>query len=561
MPYKHWFVSRQKRQLTTILPALIAFSDICVGQKWAGNSEIQLKYEDELQNRGITVHGKLRARKEGTGGGGTRTLFKQMKDLGLVFTEDDNGICRLTLIAESLIKGEVTFVDAMRLQLQKYQYPSATSWSGSGAVDHEFKVHPFQFILRLLRDKELQNYLDVDEIAHIVMHEANSDSKACFNTVKSHVLKFRENGVASAKISEAIVISDDMDDQEIKSVKNKKMAYYNIANTLCNYLSLTQYIDRGLKTISIRQGKESDVDKFIQESPKYFSHPELSENYIRAFGRGYAAKDLRDFDHQDAKSTKEINEARIRKEYVLLALKTPITGITSDVIESISKTTGIDENQVERFLIKNYPHGNIDDFFASYKELAHMGTEGAREFEVATCEMFRKIFCMRAEHVGPIGNTPDVFIESEEGCYCAIIDNKAYKNGYSISGDHKRVMEDEYIKNVKGYGKSKYPLAFFTYIAGSFGKNINHQIQNIYRDTGVHGSAMPVDIFINMAQDYVVKGYDHNYLRRVFSVNREVKLLDLEAQKNDINLYPTSNNRELSYVAESTVGYGKPNRG
>ena len=43
MPYKHWFVSRQKRQLTTILPALIAFSDICVGQKWAGNSEIQLK--------------------------------------------------------------------------------------------------------------------------------------------------------------------------------------------------------------------------------------------------------------------------------------------------------------------------------------------------------------------------------------------------------------------------------------------------------------------------------------------------------------------------------------
>ena len=118
-----------------------------------------------------------------------------------------------------------------------------------------------------------------------------------------------------------------------------------------------------------------------------------------------------------------------------------------------------------------------------------------------------------------------------------------------------------HIKNVKGYGKSKYPLAFFTYIAGSFGKNINHQIQNIYRDTGVHGSAMPVDIFINMAQDYVVKGYDHNYLRRVFSVNREVKLLDLEAQKNDINLYPTSNNRELSYVAESTVGYGKPNRG
>ena len=149
--YNHWFVSRQKRQLTTILPALIAFSDICVGKKWAGNTKLQLAFEDELQKRDITEHGKLRARKQNQGGGGTRTLFKQMKDLGLVFTEDENGKCRLTLIAEAIIKGDITFVDAMRLQLQKYQYPSAACWTGSGAVDHSFKVHPFQFILRLLR--------------------------------------------------------------------------------------------------------------------------------------------------------------------------------------------------------------------------------------------------------------------------------------------------------------------------------------------------------------------------------------------------------------------------
>ena len=77
-------------------------------------------------------------------------------------------------------------------------------------------------------------------------------------------------------------------------------------------------------------------------------------------------------------------------------------------------------------MTNNYPHGNIDDFFLSYKELAHLGTVGARAFEEATCEMFRKIFHMRAEHVGPIGNTPDVFVESEELGYCGIIDNKAY---------------------------------------------------------------------------------------------------------------------------------------
>lgn len=155
--YQHWFVSRQKRQLTTILSALIAFSDVCVGEKWSGNHELQLKFEDELQAREITSHGKLRARKAGQGGGGIRTLFKQLKDLGLVFTEDDNGICRLTLIGEELVKGNVTFVEAMRLQLQKYQYPSAAVWSGSGSVDHRFMVHPFQFMFKLLSDVRLDN--------------------------------------------------------------------------------------------------------------------------------------------------------------------------------------------------------------------------------------------------------------------------------------------------------------------------------------------------------------------------------------------------------------------
>ena len=70
------------------------------------------------------------------------------------------------------------------------------------------------------------------------------------------------------------------------------------------------------------------------------------------------------------------------------------------------------------------------------------------------------------------------------------------------------------------------PLAFFTYIAGSFGNNINSQIAAIQKDTGVNGSAMPVDLFINLAQDYAEKGYDHEFLRNIFSVNREVSVSD-----------------------------------
>lgn len=508
MAYNHWFVSRQKRQLTTILQSLVAYSDVCIGRVW--NHDLQIELEDVLGGREITEHGTLRARRTGQGGGGTRTLFKQMKDLGLVFLEEENKKCRLTLIGEELVKGNISFVEAMRLQLKRYQYPSAAVWSGSGSVDHNFRVHPFQFMFRLLRDPRLENVLTMDEMYGIVIHKAVSDSNAVFEEVVNQIIRYRQN------ITDGFVYDTDT------------KTYSNIANTFFNYISLTQYVDRGHKTLSVRSGKETLVDDFIEESPSFIPYPEFQENYLRKYGRGLVAMDRRNFNRENALSQRELNEARIRREYVLLALRTPITSISPEIVEIVSNNTGVDERTVERFLIQNYPHGNIDDFFLSYRELAHMGTAGAREFEIATCEMFKNIFCMNAEHVGPIGNTPDVFVSSDTEGYCGIIDNKAYKNGYSISGDHKRVMEDVYIPNYQAYGHTQLPLAFYTYIAGSFGTNINSQLATIKRDTGVDGSAMPVDIFINLAQDYADGGYNHSFLKNIFSVNREVCLADLE---------------------------------
>ncbi len=536
MAYKHWFVSRQKRQLTTILQALVTYSDICVGKEW--NAELQIELEDALGARNITGHGSLRARRAGQGGGGTRTLFKQMKDLGLVFLEDENKKCRLTLIGEALVKGEVSFVEAMRLQLQRYQYPSAAVWSGSGSVDHSFEVHPFQFMFRLLRDPRLGNKLSMEEMYGIVIHQAVSDSDEVFEKVVQAVVKYREGD------GDSIFIED-----------TRTRTYSNIANTFFNYISLTQYIGRGRKTISIRSGKEQAADSFIETSPSFIKNPQLTENYQRAFGRGTASRDLRNFNRENPLSQRTLNEARIRREYVLLALKTPIVDITSDIVEEISCKTGIDEQIVERFLIQNYPHGNISDFFLSYRELANMGRSGAREFEIATCEMFRKIFKMNAKHIGPKGNTPDVFVESSE--YCGIIDNKAYRNGYSISGDHKRVMEDVYIPNYGEYGDTELPLAFFTYIAGSFGTNINTQLNTIVQETGVNGSAMPVDILINLAQDYAEKGFDHKFLKDIFSVNREVRLADIAGKAGD----GVFCQQESSLAAENSVCYGDHKNG
>ena len=72
------------------------------------------------------------------------------------------------------------------------------------------------------------------------------------------------------------------------------------------------------------------------------------------------------------------------------------------------------------------------------------GREEATEFEKATVKLFEDVFKFKAEHVGPIGLTPDVLIESEQSGYVGIIDNKAYSK-YSISNDHRNRMIHNYI--------------------------------------------------------------------------------------------------------------------
>lgn len=507
--YNHWFITRQKRQLTGILPALICFNDICEGKVWKGNKELQLEFEDVLSKRDITRHGSLRARKVNAGGGGTRTLFTQLKDLGLVFVEEKTNKVRLTLIAEDLINAKITFTEAIRRQLFLYQYPSATRYKGSGAVNHDIRVHPFVFMFKLLREKELTGYLTMDEMKSIIIHEGVSDNVKCLKNVVKKIVDFRSGNLKNIKMD---------------TLTN---TYKEIANTFFNYIELTGFIERGKSKIFIKNNKIKEVDNLIQKSNKFIKNPEVEENYQRTYGVGNKTKDLRTFSKEKFLGRKEMEESRIRSEYALLRLETPIIEIDDEIINKISSRTGINYDIVEKFLLQCHSYRSVDDFLLTYKNYAYGGRKYALEFELATVEIFRKMFKMNAKHIGSIGNTPDVFVESEIEKYSGIIDNKAYESGYSIIGDHKRRMTDEYIPNVKKYANAKYPLAFFSYISTNFGKNINEQLREITNITKINGSAIPVDIFIKFVENYQKNGYNHKHIKKLFSFNKKISVEDL----------------------------------
>ena len=114
---------------------------------------------------------------------------------------------------------------------------------------------------------------------------------------------------------------------------------------------------------------------------------------------------------------------------------------------------------------------------------------------------------------------------SDSEGYQAIIDNKAYSR-YTISNDHHNRMVHNYIGNLARYSSSQYPLGFFTYIAGGFGKNFDSQVRAVADATGVPGSGMSVSNVIKLVECYGDKGYNHGTLRDLFSVNRQVLLSD-----------------------------------
>lgn len=75
-------------------------------------------------------------------------------------------------------------------------------------------------------------------------------------------------------------------------------------------------------------------------------------------------------------------------------------------------------------------------------------------------------------------------------------------------------------------------------------------------NTGVAGSAMPVDIFIDMVQNYAEDRSNHLFLRNVFSVNREVCLADINL--NEHHNYQYENHEDgFMLAAESEANYGE----
>ncbi len=514
----YWWVTRPKRKLNSIPEVLASFADLSLNQEWEGQRNSHLAYEDALEEAGLKRKGE---RRDQTGGGG-RTYKAWLVSLGLIFTQKSTGKIKLTLAGEAIMNGDSP-VEVLKGQILKYQFPSSFSIGKGVQVSSRFKIRPFRFLLKLMADEKIK-YLTEEEIAKVIVTEAENESDKCYNYIVDRIIQFRNYG--DACLEEDFFTKY----KSSKGAVNPEHPYshlMDLANTIINWLEYTQLVKRDGGQVAVLDDNREEVKSILADKPNFIDRPEQHEYFQRKYGLDPKhRKDNRNLALTKTVTAAMIARQKIMQAYITESLEKPITKITPQVVDYIISVTGIDGKTVENVLVETYPNGSVGAFMTKYFEMAFKGRDEAMEFEKATVELFQDVFGFEARHVGSIGLTPDVLVLSDEDGYQAILDNKAYHK-YTISNDHFNRMVHNYIGNISSYGDGDKSLAFFSYIAGGFGTNIDKQLKNIVDATGVSGSAVSVSNMIKLVEQHNQTPYSHKRIKEIFSVNRQVLLSDL----------------------------------
>lgn len=520
----YWMVPRPKRRLNPVPDVLATFCETLLDQEWAGQTGKHISIEDALEKTGLKRVGERRDRLGGRGGGGGRTYKAWLLSLGLICIHEATKQIKLTMAGEAILSGHPP-VDVIKNQLLKFQFPSPYALIKSSFINPRFKIRPFRFLLKLLSDSRIQ-YLTLDEIAKIIITEAENETEKCYEYIVGRIMEYREKGDSclSADFLEKYKSS--------RGTVNPEHPYSHltdVADTLKNWIEYTQLAiyEGSPKTLKILEDKQTEVNELLSKDIPFIGHPEQHELFQRKYGLDPKhVRDNRNFAKTKTITAQMILEKQIQRAYLSEAARTPIAKISADLVGRISESTGIEEKFVEETLQRIYPQGSVGAFMAEYYNMAFSGREEAVNFELATAEIFREVFGFESRHVGPIGLTPDVLIRSADG-FQAVIDCKAYSR-YNISNDHHNRMVQNYIGGLSNYSGYTESLAFFSYIAGGFGVKIDEQLNKITAATKVNGSAMSVNNIIKLCENHnQKKQYSHQEIKDIFSLNRRVILADL----------------------------------
>lgn len=554
-----WIISRPIRKLTFIPQSYEIFMSVAEGKVWFGAEDSRnahVEFEDRLdaagfkrggdyQDRRITLNADGTTAKHTKGGSGGRTRANLLEALGLYVNFPDRvlgqTVVRPTLAGKALLDGEPPWPIVTK-QVLAFQYPSVYSQKSNVNIDPRFKLRPIILLLRLLRHADVGGYLTDAEVAACVLPYAERHTSAEADKIAQRILDFRVRGKASVDQWYFDTFTQNYKVDRHEFIPDNQLDYADTFMKWVQYTSYAQEVidpNEGARTVC---NEESLAE--IDEAIEFWSTKDLidcnnQQDYVQ-FQRSYglsptAQKDTRALTKLSAITPSEREELNVRGVLRFLGRTELITSVTSELVETVSRRTGLSSNRVEKILQDVLPSTDqaLDQFLDNYQAMASLGRDEALDFEKATAEILQQVFGLGSKHIGQGDRVssdrrvPDVEVwnKEEPSQWFGIIDTKAYKR-YDLPSDHQLRMEGYLDKYVSG--RFGLPLMFFAYIAGGFVPNIAGRMQPIITNKGVAGSAINIHNWVALIQKFASSGRASADLLELFTVNREIKIHDIE---------------------------------
>lgn len=522
---KIWMFPRNIRRITPwksaqILQLIITNLE---STEWKNDQEFQNKLYYSLVDLGVKKSGSVRDIQSG----GMRTYFSQMKCLGLIFKSDYDHCAYPTIAGSIIMNNEENSLEAFQSVLFRHQYPSNYSIGQNIKIHPKIRIKPFLFIMQLLHDKELDNYITSDELLIPVVYGHNN---GCYEKCKRKILNIRNGSSVFSQIDDRV---KDLYTPR-GSGKNAFSNAVDIANTAKNYLQGALLIDTfkhsitGKESISFNRNYESAYRFYLNEAESFVPHEEREESFQRSYGRFDKVKDTRKLTRSEYKISED---SLIKSHLISYAEKTIIPELSDEIIDNLYRKYGFNK---ERIIEAAEPMlaNNLSVFENNYLVLSHSGARRSTDFEKATEEIFKKRLDFETAHTGQkkrtgenVGGYADIFLLAKDRIHCGLVDTKASAS-YNISSDDYYKMANNYIKSYRELCSEnrKARLEFCLYVAGGFYGDNQRKLDQLFNETNIRTSIISASNLLKLSNSD--KNDDQSFVRKVLKKGTEITYKD-----------------------------------
>ncbi len=465
------------------------------------DKEVQRKFISKLKLANLQAGREAETRDPNPGD--YRTFRAQMSSFGLIFQRADSPIC-FTKAGRDILDG-VPALRVLQTQVVRHQYPSVYSRSRNVEIDASIRLRPFVFLLRLMRDARLENYITDREG---VLAVASAKSEDDHDLVVNMILRLRGGSD----------LSDLVNLHELRTAKTSEgdvslKALEAISNTmLSGVLGGCMLVSSDGKVGGkARYVLNPDFSDLINEAcDSNFSEIPNVDNH-ESFQRAYGAWDVK----KDTAVADSASRSLVRKEGpevgMIKALYFDFQGdeglgfagiLSPKFIDQAKEVLGVTEAQVRKAL-ESYLRFSMQESEREFIRIASGGTTTAIAFEKKVRAIFQDDFSIEAYHTGQqkprnpiIGGLADVLLVFRSPLGCVVLDAKSTPM-YDLPAADCRAMQGycEYFSDIPDVPQGAGLLAA-GFVSCSFSKGVPNQLRKISAKVGVPVFALSADVLL-----------------------------------------------------------------